>query len=174
MRLSKAFFHVRQIAICVVALFFLSTARGAHADSKTGFTDIHAAAAELKRVFNFNVEQYTRPPETLTRTVDAVDLLDQHRLISNGLMHHVKNMGALDFDIILSAQDWNKSWRILFGEPQKTKHGYSLKVTLARPNESTAELWTFTQEHGFWVVSDILYQEPGEKPFTLSSLKEGD
>src|SRR6185312_4466360 len=89
MRLSKAFFHVRQIAICVVALFFLSTARGAHADSKTGFTDIHAAAAELKRVFNFNVEQYTRPPETLTRTVDAVDLLDQHRLISNGLMHHV-------------------------------------------------------------------------------------
>ena len=138
--------------------------------------DIQQAAARLKQVYDLDVKGMLTPPEAELHSDNKAPetLLDEHKLISPGLLHHINQIGGLDFDILLAAQDWDKSWTIKLGEPVKKGDNYEIAVVLKHGSDQSTVTWKFVNLQGSWVADDARYEEPDEKPFTLRSMEEGD
>ena len=150
----------------------------AFADSSTpNGTDIAQVKQELQKAYETDIAQMSAPPSGGNAPVgkDPVDLAAEHHLLSSKLHKHLGNIGGLDFDIFLNAQDWDKKWAAQIGDPvRKGKNHYEIPVSLNRDGKICIATWQFVREQGAWVADDIRYEEPGEKTFTLNSLQEGD
>jgi hypothetical protein len=139
--------------------------------------DIQKTKADLKTVYDADIEQIAAPADGGEPPAgkDPLDLLSEHSLISPRLKKHVGNIGGLDFDILLYAEDWDKSWSVTVGEPvQKGETHYEIPVTMIREGKPWKAVWSFVLEKDSWLAEDITYEEPAEKPLTLNSLHEGD
>jgi hypothetical protein len=102
------------------------------------------------------------------------DRLSERSLLTPGLLHHVKEIGGLDFDILTNSQDWDPRWTWSVGEPVKSPKGFDISVSIARPIAHTTVTWSFVARGNTFLADDARYEAPHEKSFTLRSLKEGD
>ena len=162
----------------LIAFIFVATLliqRSAIADELSHKT-INQAASELRAVYEIESHVMAEPPsdDPHTEILSAAELLKKHDLITPALFKHIENIGGLDFDILTSSQDWDLSWKITVGEPVKDGTGYNVPVVLDRGTEKSSINWKFLEQNGKWQIDDARYLEPGEKPFSLRDLKEGD
>ncbi|MFN8388783.1 MAG: DUF3828 domain-containing protein [Bdellovibrionota bacterium] len=139
--------------------------------------DLKTAVEELKKVYALDVKSVLSMSDEEAGDVEATsaeDLLAEHNLLTPDLRKHIDESGGLDFDILLSAQDWEKSWTFSVEDPKKSGEGYDVKVVLKHPKEQATVVWKFVHSDGKWFIDDATYSNPREKPFTLRSLNEGD
>jgi len=163
---------IKQLFIFLIIIFLPLTAIGEETTPAT----LKQALVELRAVYE--IEEHLLadpiPDEPQGETLSAAQLLKAHNLITPSLFKHVENIGGLDFDILTSSQDWDLKWKVVVGEPIKNGKDYKIPVTLDRDTEKSIVSWKFVEQNGKWQIDDASYLEPGEKPFTLRSLQEGD
>lgn len=140
---------------------------------KPGDSGVLEATKKLRELYDQDLKQMLAPMDSpeFENAVSGYDLLAKEGMISKKLLDHLKKIGGIDFDLFLSAQDWDPSWKVSIGEPKKLDNHFEVAVTLDRLTSTSIAQWRFIQEDGKWVVGDVEYTEPGEKPFTLSSLE---
>ena len=85
-------------------------------DKSADAPNIASAVSKLKSVYDKDISQMLIPPEEFEKTKfkSPEELLNDHKLITKSLLKHLQNIGGIDFDILLSAQDWDKGWTVTF------------------------------------------------------------